>query len=232
MQNFSHIYQFSNVSFSYSLGEKEVQALKNLDLEVLGEEFLCLTGPSGSGKSTLLNLLGLIEAPQKGSLLYRGIDLGALKEKQCNQIRRFEIGFIFQHFHLFPVLSAWENVLFFLQRQGLSLQEREERAKRALRDVGLWEHRHKRPFHMSGGQRQRVAIARALAKNPSVLIADEPTASLDQATGGEIMDLLNELRQKQGVTLIVASHDPMVHSRACRLLHLRDGSLMQEGSLC
>jgi putative ABC transport system ATP-binding protein len=224
------LYELSNVTFHYQLGNQRVQALQNVNLSIASGEFVCLRGPSGSGKTTLLNLLGLIEPPQDGTALFEGDNLGTISEKQKNHIRRFRIGFVFQNFHLIPVLRADENVEYFLSRQGLPKTQRKARVEAALRSVGLWEHRHKKPLEMSGGQRQRVAIARALAKNPHVIVADEPTASLDSGTGREIMSLLRVMNQEQGVTILVSSHDPMVIDFARRTVELHDGSITAGGN--
>lgn len=221
----SALYQLKNVEFQYHLGKQVIPAIRGVSCSIEQGDSVCMTGPSGSGKSTLLNLLGLIEVPQKGAIQFGGKDLLKLNETERNEVRKFQIGFIFQSFHLFPVLSAQENVEYFLVRQGLPQQERRDRVRKALDDVGLWEHRKKKPLEMSGGQRQRVAIARALAKRPQVILADEPTASLDQQTGKEIMGLFVEAHRTSGTTLIVSSHDPMVQGFCARRLHLVDGAL-------
>ena len=184
--------------------------LNGITTSVHKGDFVCLTGPSGSGKSTLLNLLGLIEPPQEGQLLFDHQDVKTFSESKLNQIRRFQVGFVFQDFQLIDVLSVEENVEFFLTRQQVPAAERSLRVEQALVDVGLWEHRKKRPGQLSGGQKQRVAIARALAKQPLVIIADEPTASLDHKTGMLIMEHLCLVNQNRAVTLVLASHDPMV----------------------
>ena len=220
------LYDARGIAFAYRLGTQRVPALRGLDVGIERGGFYCLAGPSGSGKTTLLNLLGLIETPQEGSLLLDGRDVKSLSERQRNRIRRFRLGFIFQSFNLFPVLRAEENVEYFLVRQRLARAERKARLERALRDVGLWEQRHHRPAELSGGQRQRVAIARALAKRPEVIIGDEPTASLDQGTGRAIIDILRGLNRGYGVTVIVASHDPMVQALATHRLDLRDGRIV------
>lgn len=188
-------------------------------------KFYCLSGPSGSGKTTFLNVLGLIEDIQGGDIEFEGKRFKNLKEEDKNYIRRNQVGFIFQHFNLFPVLSAEENIEFFLVRQGVPKKERTELVHKALKDVGLWDHRDKRPLEMSGGQRQRVAVARALTKRPLVIIGDEPTASLDQKTGKEIVNLLKNLSDEYGASIILSSHDTMVHEFAEELVILKDGRL-------
>jgi putative ABC transport system ATP-binding protein len=204
------LYLIKDLCFSYKIGPMVVEALKHVSLEIPSHSLVCLSGPSGSGKSTLLNILGLIEPFEKGSILFDGRCFQSLNEKEKNRVRRFQIGFVFQKFHLIPVLSAEENVEYFLTRQGVPKNERKERVKSALQAVGLYKIRAKKPLEMSGGQQQRIAIARALAKNPSVIIADEPTASLDQETSKEVMELLYSLCQSKEASIIVASHDPMV----------------------
>jgi ABC-type lipoprotein export system ATPase subunit len=219
------LYRLRAVSFSYPLGRLKVRALDGIDLDIGKGEFVCLSGPSGSGKTTLLNLLGLIENVQGGSVELAGRNVGELTESEKNRLRRYLIGFVFQTFQLYPVLRADENVEYFLARQGLPRAERERRVAGALAAVGLSEKRRQRPMEMSGGQRQRVAIARALAKRPQVIVADEPTASLDQATGRGIMQIFQRLNRDSGVTVIAASHDPMVLQFASRELHLVDGRI-------
>ena len=219
------LYSARDVSFHYQWGAQTVGALDHVSVELNQGGFYCLAGPSGSGKTTLLNLLGLIENSQSGTILFDGLSFGGLTEGQKNRIRRHRIGFVFQNFNLFPALRADENVEFFLQRQGLARKERRVRVDQALEAVGLSLEKSRRPADMSGGQRQRVAIARALAKNPQVILADEPTASLDQATGREIVDIFANLAQPGDVTVILSSHDQMVMSRAREVITLRDGRI-------
>jgi len=219
------LYEVRDVHFSYRLGELRAPALNGVTLDIARGDFVCLSGPSGSGKTTLLNLLGLIEPVQEGSVALGGRSVQALTERERNRIRRYQIGFVFQTFQLFPVLRADENVEYFLTRQRLSREIRRERVRSALEVVGIWEHRHKRPSEMSGGQRQRVAVARALAKQPDVIIADEPTANLDQATGRGVMQVFSELNLERGVTLLMSSHDPMVQDFARRQIRLVDGRI-------
>lgn len=220
------IYNCDRVTFDYQMGEQSVRALHELNLKIERGDFLVFCGPSGSGKSTLLNLLGLIEPPQLGEIFFQGKSLKSLNEIEKNDIRRHHLGFIFQSFHLINVLNAYENVEYFLIRQGIEKSEREKRVNEALSRVGLAQHTLKKPLEMSGGQRQRVAIARALAKKPSVIIADEPTASLDQKNGHEVIEILKELSIQQGTTILIASHDPMVIESATHVIRLKDGSLV------
>lgn len=221
----SALYTARNLKFSYRLGAQTVEALRGVSLDIGRGEMVSLSGPSGSGKSTLLNLFGLIEPVQEGRLVMDGTDLATIDEAERNSIRRHRIGFVFQRFLLFPVLDARENVEFFLERQGVPAAERRRRSMEALEAVGLIGHERKRPLEMSGGQRQRVAVARAIAKNPEIIIADEPTANLDQATGRGIMEIFARLNVERDVTVLVASHDPMVLSFTPRKLSLLDGRI-------
>lgn len=222
------LYECSTLNFSYQLEMQKVEALRGVNLKVDAGEQLLIMGPSGSGKSTLLNLLGLIEPVQSGEIMFEGQAFSKLSEKEKNHIRRYKIGFIFQSFLLFEVLTAAENVEYFLTRQGLPAAERKKRVAAALDAVGITAQANKRPPEMSGGQRQRVAIARALAKHPAVIIADEPTASLDQKTSRDILEVLQSLRS-QGVSIIMSSHDPLAQSYASRIVHIMDGT-MQSGT--
>lgn len=215
-----------DLHFEYWLDLVPVPALCGASLEVLEGEMVVLAGPSGSGKSTLLSLMGLIEQPQKGAVLFSGHSVAHLSERERNRIRRHDIGFVFQSFQLFPTLTAAENVEYFLIQQGLDPATRRERVREALDSVGLWERRDHRPLELSGGQRQRVALARAAAKKPRLILADEPTASLDQRTGREIVELLARMNREQGTTLLIASHDPMVLERSPRTIRLQDGRVL------
>lgn len=219
------MYEIKNLCFSYYLGKAEFKAIQDLSLNIAEGEFVTLAGPSGSGKSTLLGLLGLIEVSPKNSVFYQSQDLHDLNEAKKNQLRRHDFGFIFQQFFLFPVLTAYENVEYFMVKQGLAEKARREKVEWALGMVGLKEFSMKKPNELSGGQRQRVAIARALAKNPKVIIADEPTASLDSKTGQSIMDYLLKINKESKVTVILASHDQMVLSCSPKIVRLHDGRM-------
>lgn len=219
------MFDVQNLSFSYFLGKAEFKALQDVSLNIPEGDFVTLAGPSGSGKSTLLSIMGLIENSPSQSVFYRDQDLNSLDELRKNKLRRHEFGFIFQHFYLFPVLSAYENVEYFLVKQGIPDAERKIRVEWALETVGLKDLSQKKPNELSGGQRQRVAIARALAKKPQVIIADEPTASLDSKTGRTILDYLLKINQDEKVTIVMASHDQMVLAASPRIIRLHDGRL-------
>ncbi len=197
-----------------------------MSLSIAKHSLVTISGPSGSGKSTLLNLLGFIEPVQKGEMAYQSTNVAHMKQSQMNAIRKFQIGFIFQQFHLIPVFTAEENVSYFLARQGLTPDEINLRCRDSLEAVGLWQHRMKRPSELSGGQRQRVAIARAIAKKPEVIIGDEPTGSLDQQTGKEIMGIFDQLVKQKELSVILTTHDPMVQKYAHDNLHIQDGVLV------
>lgn len=219
------MYKINNLSFSYFEGKAEFKALSNVSFELSSSQFVTLAGPSGSGKSTLLSLLGLIEEAPPSSIIYENQDLHGLSEAKKNHLRRHDFGFIFQHFYLFPVLTAYENVEYFLIKQGIAAPERKVRVEWALETVGLKDFMHKKPSALSGGQRQRVAIARAIAKKPKVIIGDEPTASLDSKTGESIIEYLLKINKEAGVSIILASHDPMVLGASPSVIRLRDGRL-------
>ena len=222
------LFSLKKISFSYPLGDQIFLALKDLTLDIPANSLITISGPSGSGKSTLLNLLGMIEPLQSGEILFQNEKFSEMSGKRKNEIRKFDIGFIFQQFHLIPVLSAQENVEYFLIRQNLPQEEIDARVEEALRAVGLWKHRHKKPSELSGGQKQRVAIARALAKKPKVIIGDEPTGSLDQNTGRGIMELFAALVEEKKLSVILTTHDPMVQTFSHQNFHFVDGHL--EGS--
>lgn len=213
----------------YQVGEIVVHALREIDLEIHPGEFVGIWGPSGSGKTTLLNLIGAIDEPSTGNLSIAGKEIRLLTDNQRSELRNETIGFIFQGFNLIPVLSALENVMLPLQIKGASFSEAKARALSRLHEVGLMEIIHHRPFKMSGGQQQRVAIARALANDPSLVIADEPTANLDTETARMIIRLMRELNEKERTTFIFATHDQRLLDQVKRLVRLEDGRII-EGS--
>jgi len=203
-----------------------VHALRGVDLDVHRGEFLSLAGPSGSGKSTLLNLIGGLDRADKGNVVVDEVALSGLSENQLSDLRLAKIGFVFQAYNLLPVLTAEENVGFIMQLQGMSKSERSTRARETLASVGLEDLADRRPGDMSGGQQQRVAIARAIATKPVLLLADEPSANLDSGTTEELLELLKELNEKHGMTIVTATHDPMVMGYTSRKINLRDGAIV------
>jgi putative ABC transport system ATP-binding protein len=221
--------ELRGVTRTYGEGEALVRALDAVDLGVAAGEFLALAGPSGSGKTTLLNLIGSIDAPSSGQILFEGTDLAALSNRRRTSFRGERIGFIFQDFNLIPVLSARENVELPLQLLGGTAGSGRRQASEAMLErVGLGALAHRLPRELSGGQQQRVAIARALVKRPAVVLADEPTANLDSETAREILDLMRELNGALGATFIFSTHDPMVMAYARRLVRLRDGQVIED----
>ena len=202
-----------------------VYALRGVDFELAGGEWVSLAGPSGSGKSTLLHLIGGLDRPTCGAITVDGLDLGALADADLADLRLRKIGFVFQAYNLVPVLSALENVEFILQLQGVARAERRRRATDALDALGLADMAGRRPGELSGGQQQRVAIARAIVTEPVLLLADEPTANLDTGTTEELLEVLRQLNQRRGVTILTATHDPVVMSYTSRCVQLRDGRI-------
>ena len=221
----STLIQLVDVCRQYQLGSADVDALKDINLEIDQGEFVALVGPSGSGKSTLLNLLGGLDHPSEGEIIVQGVALQTASEGELTRHRRHSVGFIFQTFNLLPTLTALENVALPLMLSGIGKTERSQRATELLERVGLGHRLDHRPTEMSGGEQQRAAIARALVNNPKIVLADEPTGNLDSSTGGEVMNLLRELNSERGVTLIVVTHDPEVAAYADRIIHLRDGEI-------
>jgi putative ABC transport system ATP-binding protein len=219
--------ELRNLTRAYELGGERAGVF-DVSLEVPKGCLAVLAGPSGSGKTTLLQLAGLLDAPDEGEVLLLGEPVSSLPEKARCDLRLRRLGFVFQAFNLVPVLSALENVMLPLQFQGVPDETARRRAKQALDRVGLADRMHHHPGQLSGGQQQRAAIARALAPDPLLVLADEPTASLDHAHGGPLMDLMAELAAERGVTFLVASHDPSVIARAHRVFRLMDGRLIGE----
>lgn len=217
------IIRTENLGHTYRLGKIKVVALRRINLMIESGEFLAIVGPSGSGKTTLLNLIGALDSPTEGKIFFEEEELTCASSTRLAQIRLKKIGFIFQAYNLIPVLTAFENVEYIMLIQGVPEQERRERALAVIKKVGLTGYEHRRPMDMSGGQQQRIAVARAIAGKPKVVLADEPTANLDSKTGGELMDLMLDLNQHDGITFVFSTHDPMVMERAKRLIRLRDG---------
>ncbi len=210
---------------SYNTGGLAVNALNGIDLVVNAGEFTAIAGPSGSGKTTLLNIIGGIDRPVKGELQVAGRVLDTMNNRELSDLRLYKIGFIFQAYNLIPVLTAIENVEYILLLQGLGKKERRERSETILHEVGLDKEMDRRPGDMSGGQQQRVAVARAMVSEPELILADEPTANLDQGTGSALLDLMKKLNRKSGTTFLFSTHDSMVMKRADRLINLSDGKI-------
>ncbi|MCI0694368.1 ABC transporter ATP-binding protein [candidate division KSB1 bacterium] len=219
------VVELHEVQKTYRLGKAEVPALRGISLAIVPGEFVAIAGPSGSGKTSALNLIGCIDKPTAGRIIFEEEDITEISLPALAATRREKLGFIFQTFNLIPVLNAYENVEYPLLLQHFSTLERKQRVMRALEQVGIADRAKHKPNELSGGQRQRVAIARALVGDPRVVLADEPTANLDSVTAGEIIALMRRLNQEQGVTFIFSTHDPRIMQAAARLVHLRDGRI-------
>lgn len=216
---------------AYRKGQQEVKPLHALDLDVPAGEFLALMGPSGSGKTTLLNLVSGIDSPTEGTLEVNGTDLGRLPKRRLADWRARNVGYIFQLYHLIPVLTAYENVELPLLLHGLSRRQRHERVRQALERVDIADRHDHYPRQLSGGQEQRVAIARAIIGDPPLIVADEPTGDLDGEAAERILDLLRALCEDQQKTIVMVTHDPKAAARAHRTLHLEKGQLLEAAAL-
>ncbi|HUV44341.1 MAG TPA: ABC transporter ATP-binding protein [Dehalococcoidales bacterium] len=219
------IVETRDLSRAFRVGSQEIMALDSLSLQIAKGEFVGIMGPSGSGKTTLLNLLGCLDQPSSGSIVFEGQDISGLNEREIDDLRLKRMGFIFQTFNLMPTFTALENVAFPMEIAGIPRDERTERARQLLRQLGLIERIHHKPRELSAGENQRVAIARALANNPSVILADEPTGNLDSRTTEEISQLLSELNTEYQVAIILVTHDASVAQAASRRLWMIDGRL-------
>ena len=219
-------YELSGVGKAFNRGPVVINALQGVDLSFEPGEFVALEGPSGSGKTTLLQLLGALDRPSNGSVVFEGRDLAELRDGDLAELRLRSFGFVFQQFNLIPTLTALENVEAKLAPAGFSREASRERAEALLAEVGLADRATHLPSHLSGGEQQRVAIARALSVEPRVILADEPTGNLDSATGAEIIGILAALAGDRGTTVIVATHDTELAGRAPRRVAMRDGTLL------
>jgi putative ABC transport system ATP-binding protein len=225
--NATPVIELRGVHKTYRLGAHVVPALQGIDLQVYPGEMLALTGPSGSGKSTILNLAGLIDSPDAGEILLRGERVDTRDERLAALLRRDALGFVFQSFNLVPVMTVAENVDYPLFLAGVPAAERKRRVAEVLESVGLQDHAKHRPDALSGGQRQRVAIARALVKRPQLVIADEPTASLDSRTADQVLDLMRERGHAEGAAFVIATHDHRLTRRCDRIVALLDGRITE-----
>src|ERR1700723_1610720 len=212
---------------TYVMGDQEIHAVAGVDLEIHRGEYVAIMGPSGSGKSTLMNLIGCLDSPTKGEYYINGRLVSEMTDDELARIRNKEIGFVFQTFNLLPRATSLHNVELPLIYSGAPSEERLERAKAALRQVGLESRMYHKPNELSGGQRQRVAIARALVNSPSIILADEPTGNLDSKTGIEIMALFDTLHAK-GNTIVLVTHEPDIAEYAHRVVHIRDGQIFSD----
>jgi putative ABC transport system ATP-binding protein len=222
------VVRVEGVTRTYTVGEVETRALRGVDLTVEGGEFTALVGPSGSGKTTLLQLIGCLDLPTSGNVYVLGQDVSHLNRNQRADVRRGTIGFVFQFFALIPTLTAYENVEMPLLLNGHGPTDRRERVMQLLASVDMADRADHRPDQLSGGEQQRVAVARALAPEPSMILADEPTANLDTSNGEQVMEIMTRLNKETGVTFIFATHDPRVMKYARRVVTLRDGKVVED----
>jgi putative ABC transport system ATP-binding protein len=223
------LYQIENLHKEYLMGKQTVKAIRGINWEFGEGKFYSLIGPSGSGKSTLLHLMGLLDTPSQGKVWLDGLDTSSLSDDRKAAIRNEKIGFIFQQYHLIPVLDIYENIeMPFLQGNHFSKKEIACRIGQLINEIGLEDHKRHRPSELSGGQQQRVAIARALAMKPRVVLADEPTANLDSHTSREILQLLSNLNRQEGTTFVVSTHDQMVMDYSDHIVRIKDGMIVSE----
>lgn len=217
------IIKVTNLEKTYQDNGVPVHAIRGIDLDISKGEFLVIAGPSGSGKTTLLNMIGALDKPTKGNIYFEGEDITKKNKNELSSFRLHKLGFIFQAYNLIPVLTALENIEFSMMLLGVPEKEREEKALKLMDELGIKDLANKRPNEMSGGQQQRVAVARAIINNPSIVLADEPTANLDSKTAGHLLDLMQKMNEEKNITFIFSSHDKQVMNRAKRLLILKDG---------
>ncbi len=222
------IIRTENLGKTYQDNEIPVQALSDINITIENGAFLVIAGPSGSGKTTLLNLIGALDSPTRGTVFLENEDLAQYNRNQLGELRLNKIGFVFQAYNLIPVLTALENIEFTMMLSGVSQSEREQRAMTVMKDLGIDMLAHKRPNEMSGGQQQRVAVARAIVNRPTLVLADEPTANLDSATGDDLLDLMEQMNRERNITFVFSSHDQQVIDRAQRLLLLKDGEIVED----
>ncbi len=215
-----NVLEFQDVRKIYQMGDEEIHALDGINLTINKGSFTSIMGPSGSGKSTLLHVAGILDMPTKGTFLMKGKDTSKLSAKKQAKFRRNEIGFVFQRFNLLPQLTALENVMLPM------IEPAPEKAKESLKKMGLEGKYEKRPNQLSGGEQQRVSIARALVNNPSLILADEPTGELDSKNAEVIMGILKELNTKEGVTIIIVTHNPLAAEFTDKIIEMRDGNII------
>jgi putative ABC transport system ATP-binding protein len=222
------IVEIQGVSRTYGSGELAVHALRDVDLDIHAGDFAAVAGPSGSGKTTLLNVMSGLDRPTEGTVVVDGSRLNDMSGSELSRLRAERIGFVFQAYNLLPVLTAFENAEYVLMLQGVSTAARRKKVMEVLERVGLVEMADRFPHELSGGQQQRVAVARAIAAEPSLVLADEPTANLDTETGGDLLDLMHELNEDKNITFLFSSHDPNVMEHATRIIELKDGRIVSD----
>lgn len=227
-KNEENIILTENITKNYQDNGVEVPAVRGIDLSIKPGEFTAIVGPSGSGKTTFLNVISGLDTASEGKVWLKGKLLSEMKGTELSDFRRDHIGFIFQAYNLIPVLTVEENVEYIMLLQGVDKAERHRRVMEILKDVGLEEYADRLPPKLSGGQQQRVAIARAMVSQPSLILADEPTANVDSETGAGLLDMMKELNEKTGMTFIFSTHDTMVMERARRVVTLKDGKIASD----
>ncbi len=223
-----NIIEVLNISKHYGQNETRVIAVKSISVKFKEGEFTAIAGPSGSGKTTLLNLMSGLDVPSDGQVLLAGKAVSEMSGNELSDFRRDHIGLIFQSFNLIPVLTAAENIEYIMLLQGINKDERIEKTLLILKDVGLEGKADRFPAELSGGQQQRVAVARAIVSDPDIIMADEPTANLDSATGSGLIDIMKKLNEKMGKTFIFSTHDKMIMDRAKRLIVIKDGEIVSD----
>lgn len=219
------VLEITGLSRAFQQGERRLQVLRNLDLRIAAGEAVALVGPSGSGKSTLLHAAGLLERPDSGEIVIAGQLCSSMSDRECTAMRRDYLGFVYQFHHLLPEFTALENVIIPMRLAKLPMVEARDRARKLLTELGLGERLEHAPAQLSGGEQQRVAVARALANQPVLLLADEPTGNLDQATAEVVLVELLTIAQERGLGILIATHDPLVAGRLDRTVRLHDGRL-------
>lgn len=223
-----NIIQVNNLVKTYETGEIQVHALRDVSMGFGQGEFTAIVGPSGSGKTTFLNMLGGLDKPTSGEIVVDGISVSSLSGAKLVEYRLRNIGFVFQSYNLIPVLTAFENVEFIMQLQGVSKAERKKRAEELLESVGLGDRMSSRPAQLSGGQQQRVAVARALASKPRFILADEPTANLDSKSAQTLLEIMEKLNREENITFIFSTHDARVMNKARRIVTMEDGVIASD----
>lgn len=218
--------RIEKIGKSYRDGKQSIKALDQIDLSIYARDFLALSGPSGSGKTTLLNLIGALDRPDEGEIFIQDAALSQMNFDQLTELRRHKIGFVFQAFNLIPVMTALENTAFTMSLQRIEASLRFEKARQALKAVGLEAYEKRFPHQMSGGQQQRVAVARAIAASPALVLADEPTANLDSRNATDLLDLMQSLNKDQGITFVFSTHDHRIMERARRIINMKDGRII------